>query len=126
MAEVAAHRDTIDSLPAPLCAAIVATEEGNEVAKIALVRTHRVRGNVAFFREMNEIVVDRDDKAHLATAALPVGAITSSRQRSISRNARSAIFSRFTRLSFTRSARSSTNPKFAFIGWKCLGSASRR
>ena len=41
-----------------------------------------------------------------------------SRHAARSNSARSAIFSRLTRLSFTRSGRSSTRPKFAFIGWK--------
>src|SRR5690242_7840659 len=50
----------------------------------------------------------------------------SRRHASSSRSARSAISSRLRRLSRTRSWRSSTSPKFAFIGWKCAASASRR
>src|ERR1043166_377843 len=131
VAEESAHGDAIDALPGPFGAAVVAAEETNEFAKIALVGADSVRRDVPLFGEMIEIVGDavvrivhptwyrwRRRADHQVARDNRSSAIVSSRQRGMSAHARLAIASRLRRLSFTRMGRSSTRPKLAFIGWK--------
>src|ERR1043166_7023632 len=126
-----AHGDAIDALPGPFGAAVVAAEETDEFAKIALVGADSIRRDVPLFGEMIEIVGDavvrivrptwyrwRRRAHHQVAQDNRSSAIVSSRQRVMSANARAAIASRLRRLSFTRMGRSSTRPKLAFIGWK--------
>src|SRR6476646_4521103 len=138
MAEESAHRQPVDALPRPVTRPprVVAAEETHELGQVALVRADGVRRDVALFRQMVEKVADvalprivvgggvahADARSGAANAV----SVTDSRHSVIAANARSAKRSRLMRLSFTRSDRSSSNPKFAFIGWKCAGSASRR
>src|SRR5207244_10929622 len=55
-----------------------------------------------------------------ARSQMPLASI----QSFMTRSARAENISRFCFLSLTFSVNSSRSPKLAFIGWKCLGSAS--
>src|SRR3569832_1708886 len=101
MPEKGAHRDAIDALQAPRAAAVVLAEELDEVGEISRVGPNRVRRDVALFGKMIEVV--GNFCAHRAAPA----SRCESRHTVMSTSARSAIFSRLSRLSFTRSGRSS-------------------
>src|SRR2546423_826957 len=125
MAEESSNCQSIDSLPGPFARAVVRAEELHEFLEIAAVGDNGVWRNVPLFLEMREKVLDgllSFSHARATEAALtPFASI----QSCISPSARSANFSRFCFLSRTFSGSSSSRPKFAFIGWKCAGSASR-
>src|SRR5262249_53547955 len=56
--EKTAHRDAVDLVPFPRCAAEVAAEIRDELREVARVREHSVGRDVALFREVVEIVRD--------------------------------------------------------------------
>src|SRR5206468_4459683 len=101
----------------------VSAEKGDKLFEIPAIRNKCVRRDIALFLQVDQILFHRFWFGHRATGDEAM--FISSIHCLMSVSARSARSSRFFFLSRTLSGRSSTRPKFAFIGWKCLGSASR-
>src|SRR6266513_2869132 len=126
----AADRQAIHAREAPP-ARVVARAERGEVGHVARIRLHRVRRVVPLFFEEGDEVGDLGDWRHDLTPSLPLsawrrggrGVKTRAAKASMSASARSTSCSLFFCLSFTGRSSGSSNPKFAFIGWKCAGSA---
>ena len=120
LAEEAAEPEPVHRGPAPATAVVTIAEldEGLEVAPIG---ADRIRRLVALLLKMgqklgNETLRLRDLETWLHSDPI---------QLEKSASARSTSFAFFSSLR-TFPSSGSSKPKLAFIGWKCLGSASRR
>src|SRR6185312_680995 len=123
------NREAVYTLPRPLARPVVGREERDQLVQVAAVCPHSVRRIIAFFLEVLEKVRNligegrlRRRVVHRDTAL----GLDSARQASIAATARAAKSSRLRRLSRSGCSSSSNKAKFAFIGWKCSGRASRR
>src|SRR5204862_299550 len=112
---MAADRDEPLLLPLPAHLHLVRDE-----VHVVLVRLDSRGRVVALLFEERDEVRDLGDGRHDLT---PRGVRTRAAKASMSRSARSTSCSRFFCLSFTGRSSGSSSPKFAFIGWKCAGSA---
>ena len=120
----------------PRRAAVVASEEVDELAEVALVGADGVRRDVALFREMVEIVGDsrrgvererRRSRRHSLRSRLAPRACSSRHSRHVAQARARRICSRLTRLSFTRVRQVVDETEVGVHRLEVLaGSASRR
>src|ERR1700694_2169528 len=116
MRQESADCQTIEPLPGPLANTVIAAEKSYQLFEIPPVRNERVRRNVAFLFEVRQEVFDSVSFAHDARATGEPNTAFASIQLPISASALSANISRLRFLSRIFSGRSSSKPKFAFIG----------
>ena len=102
----------INGLPGPLATA-VAPEKLDERVEVARIGLHRMGRLLALVGEMTE---------ELRDVGVSYSALRHAVKSSTARATSAAFFASF----FTLPGSGSSSPKFAFIGWKCFGSASRR
>src|SRR6185437_9092328 len=114
----APDRQAVDARPGPGRSVehIREFREGRHVPHVGL---HRVRRVIPLLLQEVGKALDFLPHAATPTPAAAANAVMSA-------SARSASWSFFFALSLGTLSSGSSRPKFAFIGWKCFGSASRR
>src|SRR4051812_11862956 len=128
MREETTNRQPIEALPRPLLRAVIISQKANELVEITAIGDEGVRRDVSFFLQMDQELFDRVGAAHPIGAAVvsrnafpwsspgPPNTPVASIHAFMSASARSANISLFFFLSRTVIGRSSSSPKFAFIG----------
>ena len=132
LAEKAAEAEPINAGPVP-ARAVVSAAEIHERFEIAPVGLHRVRRLLLLVGEMAEKLgqLGRTSGQAVRRSARRHKPLIQERRSVRARSASRSFFSSFGILPRFRPSAiplssGSSSPKLAFIGWKCVGSASRR
>ncbi len=134
MAQKSPDRQPVHLIPGPPRRPVVAVEEIAEIREVAPVGFDSVSGQLALVPQVSQVPLNlRIGHRYITPAgrcgyrpALAAACSQPSNHARISRSPRSASFCLLSRLPRTCRGSGSRSPKFAFIGWKLLGSASRR